>query len=150
MLATYNRRAVREMARADARHRGHWNSVPRLAWLFLIDAVVLQVLAHENLNAGRLRLREFLPVVHSSDVLTGLAALFSILSLAVAGWAMWTARSHSSDVVREQLTSTPSPRYVIALARLDACSARPAEIFRASRRKLAAGTAPRRALATQH
>ena len=95
MMATYNARAVRVLARAEDRRRKPWRCVPELAWLFLCNAVVLQSLALACVPAGSLELSADLPGIHVADVLTGLAGLFSVLSLGVAMREVWIARRNS-------------------------------------------------------
>jgi uncharacterized membrane protein YuzA (DUF378 family) len=102
MLATYNGRAVRVLARAERERRGPWQSVPGLAWLFLLDAMALLFVALGNLKAGRIGLREYLPAIHGFDALIGLAAVFSILSLFVAVRSHGAARNQGPDVAREK------------------------------------------------
>ena len=160
MIATYNGQAVRILARAEARRHARWRSVPDPAWLFLIDALVLQALALENIKAGRIGLREYLPVVQSSDALTAFAAVLSILSLFVAGRARWAARNVQRGVVGEERVTPPSACAAATLTSLalrdweasrmtstglEAFSAMPFENLCTSRRKLATGARSRRA-----
>lgn len=162
MIATYNGQAIRILARADARRRARWNSVPDLAWLFLIDALVLQALALENIKAGRIGLREYLPVVQSSDALTALAAVLSILSLLVAGRARRAARNVGRDVIREERFTAPpacAATTLTSLAVLDweasritstgleTFSAMPLAKLRGSRLNIPSGARSRHALA---
>ena len=162
MIATYDGRAVRVLARAALRRRDRWRWVPDLAWLFLADAVVLQSFALGMLKAGRLGLPDYLPVIQCSDALTGLAAAFAILSLFVAGRARWAARNQGRDVVRNQpaaaLPPCVAPTFAsLALrdweatrmrpAGLEAFSAMPFGDLRASRMTNAASARSRHALA---
>jgi hypothetical protein len=81
MTATYNLRAVGAVRRAESMRRSAWGWVPPIAWLLLLNSLLLNLVALACLTQLNPKSREFLAQAHGLDVIVGLAALLAVAAL---------------------------------------------------------------------
>ena len=89
MTSTYNLRAVSVVRRALSRRRSAWTWVPPVAWLLLLDSLILSSLALLCLVQMDPKSRVFPSQVHTLDVVVGAAGLCicgALFSSARAAW----------------------------------------------------------------
>jgi hypothetical protein len=77
MTSTYNLRAVRAVRRVESMRRSAWGWVPPIAWLLLVNSLLLTVAALACLTQMNPKSRGFLTQAHGLDVIVGLAALLA-------------------------------------------------------------------------